>query len=150
MTGAAGTSSPFWRRDYEKLSVRRQRVENRLSRERTRNARLAFAGFVVMSVFLTVGVNRGLAPPGFGPDAVPVPPTGFAKTRTGSVLFSSFDGVICKQLQFDNDTGRMTGGKLVRCDEAEAAIRAQVDVAPVDVAPASPQRALSIRSAFTK
>ena len=148
MTGVAGTSSRYWRRDYEPLSVRRQRVENRLARERTRNARLAFAGFVVLSVVLTVGINNSAV---FGSQTTPdIPqPGAFSQNHTGSVLFSSFDGVICKQLQFDNDTGRLTGGKLVRCDEAQAAATAAAKAA-AETPPAGPQRALSIRSAFTK
>jgi len=148
MSGAAGTSLPYGRRQYDLLAQRRQRAEHRLSRERARNARLAFAGFVVLALGLTVGLNSGWTPAGFGPPRAGslAQPGSFAQTRTGSVLFSSFDGVICKQLQFDNETGRLTGAKLVRCDEARASA-----AGPDQAAPSLPQvRTLSIRDAFTK
>jgi hypothetical protein len=144
--GAVGTSLPYGRQEYDLLSLRRQRAETRLSRERTRNGRLAFAGFVVLGVVLTVGMNGGYALlPGLGPPlAVPIEPGSFAATHRGSVLFSSFDGVICKQFDFDNETGRLANGKLVRCDEAEAA-----NLGPADEPPPSPfGRTMSIRNAF--
>jgi len=119
---AAGRSLPYGRRDYDLLSLRRQRAETQLSRERARNGRLAFAGFVLLGLVLSVGMRGGYMLPGFGPPlAVPaLVPGSFAATHKGSVLFSSFDGVICKQFDFDNDTGRLANGKLVRCDEAQA------------------------------
>jgi hypothetical protein len=119
-----------------------------LSRERARNARLAFAGFALLGITLAVGLHTGWTPPGFGPPpAAPhYAPGSFADTHTGSILFSSFDGVLCKQLGFDNDTGRLTGGMLVRCDEAQAAT-----AGPAEVPAAGPQiRTQSLRDAFRK
>jgi hypothetical protein len=146
--GAAGTSLPYGRREYDLLSLRRQRAETRLSRERTRNGRLAFAGFVVLGVVLAVGMQGGYSLPGFGPPLAvsTIQPGSFAATHTGSVLFTSFDGVICKQFDFDNDTGRLAHGRLVRCDEAEAA-----GMTPADGPPTGPlNRTLSIRNAFAR
>ncbi len=148
VAGAVGTSLPYGRREYDLLSLRRQRTETRLSRERTRNGRLAFAGFVVLGVVLTVGMHGGYTLPGFGPPlaAPPIEPGSFAATHTGSVLFSSFDGVICKQFDFDNETGRLANGRLVRCDEAEAA-----NLGPADQPPPGPfGRTMSIRNAFPR
>ena len=140
-------SLPYGRREQDQLSLRRQRAEWRLSRERTRNGRLAFAGFVVLGLVLTLGIRGGYTLPGFGqPIAMPVEPGSFAATRTGSILFSSFDGVICKQFDFDNNTGHLTNAKLVRCDEAEAASSA----ATRDAAAGPYGRTLSIRNAFTR
>ena len=149
MTGPSGPSLAYGRqRDYDLLSQRRQRVESRLSRERTRNARLAFAGFVVLGVSLAIGVRNGWSPLDFGGriETDRVQPGSFAATHTGSLLFSSLDGVICKQVQFNNDTGQFSGGKLVRCDEAEAA--ASVPAEGLRAGPRS--RALSIRGAFSR
>jgi len=146
--GAAGTSLPFGRREYDLLSLRRERSETRLSRERTRNGRLAFAGFVVLGIVLTVGMHGGYTLPGFGPPLAvsTIQPGSFEATHRGSILFSSMDGVICKQFDFDNDTGRLANGRLVRCDEAEAA-----GMAPADGPPPGPMnRTLSIRSAFSR
>jgi len=144
--GAAGTSLPYGRREYDLLSLRRQRAETRLSRERSRNGRLAFAGFVVLGIVLAVGMQGGYPLPGFGPplSAPSIRPGSFAATHTGSILFSSFDGVICKQFDFENDTGRLANGRLVRCDEAEAA-----GMTPADGPQPGPlNRTLSIRNAF--
>jgi hypothetical protein len=146
--GAAGTPLPYGRRGYDLLSVRRQRAEARLSRERTRNGRLAFAGFVVLGVVLAVGMQGGYTLPGFGPPvaAPKLDPGSFAATHRGAVLFTSFDGVICKQFDFDNNTGRLAHGRLVRCDEAEAA-----NTGPSDEPPPGPfGRTTSIRNAFSR
>jgi hypothetical protein len=143
MTGSSGPSLTYGRRDYD-LSQRRQRVESRLSRERARNARLAFAGFVVLGLSLALGVRNGWSPLDFGAriDADRAQPGSFAATHTGSLLFSSLDGVICKEVLFNNDTGQFSGGKLVRCDEAEAAGSVPAE------GRGSRSRALSIRGAF--
>src|SRR5690349_10007867 len=104
-------------------------------------------GFVLLGIALTAGVHGGYRLPGFGPPlmAPTIPPGSFAATHTGSVLFSSFDGVICKQFDFDNDTGRLANARLVRCDEAEAG-----SVARSNEAPGGPLgRTTSIRAAFS-
>ena len=147
MSATVGSSLPYGRRQYDLLSIRRERAET-LSRERSRNARFAFVGFALLGITLAVGLQIGWTPPGFGPPlaAQPHAPGGFADTHTGSILFSSFDGVLCKQLRFDNDSGRVTGGKLVRCDEAQAAADG-----PVEIPAAGPQiRTQSLRDAFRK
>jgi hypothetical protein len=144
--GAAGTSLPYGRREFDLLTRRRQQAETRLSRERTRNGRLAFAGFVVLGVVLAVGLQSGYTLPGFGPPLAPpkLDPASFAATHTGAIMFSSFDGVICKQFDFENDTGRLTHGRLVRC-EAEAPSSA------ADAPLAGPfGRTMSIRNAFAR
>ena len=147
MAGTADSSLPYGRRQYDLPSIRRERAES-LARERSRNARLALAGFAVLGITLAVGLHTGWTPPGFGPPlAAPHHvPGSFADTHTGSILFSSFDGVLCKQLRFDNDSGRVTAGKLVRCDEAQAAT-----AGPAEVPAAGPQiRTQSLRDAFRK
>jgi hypothetical protein len=139
---------PYGRREYDLLSQRRQRAETRLSRERTRNGRLAFAGFVVLGLVLAVGIQGGYSLPGFGPPtaAPPLDPGSFAANHRGTVLFSSFDGVICKQFDFDNDTGGLAHGRLVRCDEAQAA-----NLGRADEPPSGPfGRTMSIRNAFPR
>jgi hypothetical protein len=147
MSGTAGSSLPYGRRQYDLLSIRRERAET-ASRERTRNGRLAFVGFALLGIMLAVGLQTGWTPPGFGPPLAPPRHASgsFADTHTGSIMFSSFDGVLCKQLQFDNDSGRVTGGKLVRCDEAQSAV-----AGPAEVPAAGAQiRTQSLRDAFRK
>jgi hypothetical protein len=147
MSGTAGSSLPYGRRQYDLLSIRRERAQS-ASRERTRNGRLALVGFALLGITLAVGLQTGWTPSGFGPPLATAhqAPGSFADTHTGSIMFSSFDGVLCKQMRFDNDSGRVTGGKLVRCDETEAAV-----AGPAEVPASGPQiRTQSLRDAFRK
>jgi hypothetical protein len=102
----------------------------------------------MLGIVLSVGMHGGYTLPGFGPPlaAPALAPGSFAETHTGSVLFSSFDGVICKQFDFDNETGRLANGKLVRCDESQTA-----PAWPSDGPRPGPYgRTLSIRAAFAR
>jgi hypothetical protein len=144
MTAASGGSQAAWRRDQQLLAQRRQQAEDRLARERARNSRIALAGFVSLAVVLGVGIHMGWAPAGLGARLSPPDADAkqFAETRTGHVRFTSLDGAICRELLFNNDTGKFSDGKLVRCDGAAA---------DAEAPPAEPSsRALSIRDGFMK
>jgi hypothetical protein len=55
-------------------------------------------------------------PRGFGAKAAPVPSAD--EVYTGSVLYVPDEGTICRQLLFDNRTGRMQDNGLVDCEQA--------------------------------
>ncbi len=110
-------ADPFERRDQQMLMRRRQRAEARLSRERKRNSRLAIAGFIGLAAALTFGIQTTLAPA-----AVPVPVTQldpadleFARTHVGYVLLTSVESAYCRELRFNNDSGRFSDGGRYRC-----------------------------------
>jgi hypothetical protein len=106
------------------LSQHRQRVELRQTRERTRNTRFAAACAAAFVLLLGFGLYTGWPPLGL----VTPPPTPadlrnreFEATRVGHVLLTTRDTDVCRQLQFHNDTGKFSGGQMVRCDDATTA-----------------------------
>jgi hypothetical protein len=148
MTGATGTSRALGRREHEQLSLRRQRAELRLSRERARNAHIALAGFVGLAILLGVGIKNGWMPMGAVTNlsSAAADARQFTETHTGHIRFTSDEGIICRELQFNNDTGQFNEGKPIRCDGAADSV-----APPPEAPPAAPStRALSIRDGFTK
>jgi hypothetical protein len=148
MVAAYGTSRALGRRDRELLSRRRQRAETRLSYERARNSRLALAGFAALATLLAVGIHTNWGPASVTIHLKPLDAETrrLVETRIGHVLFSSLDGVICRELQFNNDTGRFTNGKLIRCDDAG---EPDAPRASSSATAAEPQdRTLAIRDGF--
>jgi hypothetical protein len=117
MPAAFTAANALERRDQQLLFRRRERAEARLSRERKRNSRLAFAGFVAAAVAVTVGIQTTLAPA-----AVPVPVAQLdpadlelARTHVGYVLLTTDYSDYCRELRFDNDSGRFSDGGRYRC-----------------------------------
>jgi hypothetical protein len=123
MTAASGTSRPLERSERQ-VSARRRKAEGRAVRERSRNSRLALAGFIALAAVITLGVRTSWVPPFLktaeGPTAAPPADTAsrtHAESHIGRLFFNSLDGAICREMLFNNDTGRLTNEKQVRCDE---------------------------------
>jgi|SRR5689334_3037777 len=116
MRVAAFTPTPFERRDQQRLLRRRQRAESRLSRERKRNACMALGGFAAAAVVLGFGLYSSLAP-GAAPAPKPVDAdtAEFYRTRVGHLLLTSVESGYCRELRFDNNTGRVRDGGSYRC-----------------------------------
>jgi hypothetical protein len=147
MSVAVGQLRPHERRERKLLSSRRRTAEGRAARERTRNGRLAMVGFVALAAAITFGVRTSWAPP---PARVAMNAPGdaesrrFAQSRIGRLLFNSLDDAICREMQFNNDTGQFGNEKTMRCDEGEL----REDSANASLTDAR-ARADSIRSGFT-
>jgi hypothetical protein len=135
------------RRRERELVARRRKAEGRASRERSRNSRIAFACFVVLGAAIMFGVHTTWVPPEIKMtlNASTDPASRkFAENHIGRLFFDSLDGAICREMQFNNDNGRFSDERSMRCDDA----RLQESSAN------SPQtdaraRALSIRSGFS-
>jgi hypothetical protein len=132
------------------LSARRRTAEGSAARERARNARIALAGFIVLGAAITFGVRTTWEPPPVKITSMKVPTDAasrrFAENHVGRLFFDSVDSAVCREMQFNNDTGRLSNEKASRCDDAQ--------YRPEDVADA-PQtdartRAFSIRSSFSR
>lgn len=143
MTDIAAPLLVSGRRDLELLSQQRRKAELRLARERARNARLGIAGAAGFALLLVVGLHTAWEQP-IGP-ATAFEERGrqFAATRAGHVLLPTGDDETCRELTFQNDTGRFTQGRTVRCLDAISRTIDQVATDPNG-------RALSIRSSFAK
>jgi hypothetical protein len=145
MNAALGTL----RRRQRVSQARRRNAEGSAARERSRNARIALVGFVVLGAAITFGVQTTWQPAPIKITTMKVPTDAasrsFAQNHVGRLFFDSLDGAICREMQFSNDDGRMSDEKTLRCDEPQAR--------PEDVANA-PQtdaraRAFSIRGSFS-
>ncbi len=129
--------------------TRRRNAEGRAARERARNARIALVGFVLLGAAITFGVRTTFAPKPVKITTMRVPTDAdsrkFAENHQGRLFFDSLDGAICREMQFNNDTGRFSDDKTMRCDD--------VQTRPEDIANAPPTdaraRAFSIRSGFS-
>src|SRR6267142_4021566 len=144
MSSPFATSQSLARRDHSELTRRRQQAEARLSRERARNARLALVCYILLAAGLASGLYFGWLPGAFSGRLSPADAAArrFTETRTGQVLITSADGAVCRELKFNNDTGRFSEGKTISCDPPGDA---------EETPPAAPGgRALSIRDAFSK
>jgi len=143
MTEAVASSPVSGPRDLEFLSQQRRKAELRLARERARNARLGVASVAILAVLLIVGLQTGWVP--IGGRATPFEERGreFAATRVGHVLLPTDDDQTCRELAFQNETGKFTQGRMVRCADA---ISGTIDQVATD----ANGRALSIRAYFGK
>jgi hypothetical protein len=135
------------RQRERELLARRRKVEGRASRERSRNSRIALVCFVVLAAAITFGVRTTWVPPAI--KLTLNAPTDaasrrFAENHIGRLFFDSLDGAICREMQFNNDNGRFSEEKTMRCDDA----RFQEDSAKALETEAR-ARAVSIRSGFT-
>jgi hypothetical protein len=143
MTDAAAPSPVSSPRDLEQLSQQRRRAELRLARERVRNARLGVAAVAGLALLLAIGLQTGWVP--IGGQATPFEERAreFAATRIGHILLPTGDNQTCREIAFQNDTGKFGGGRTVRCVDA---ISSTIDQVAVD----ANGRALSIRTWFGK
>lgn len=134
------------RRRERELSTRRRKAEGRASRERRRNSHIALAGFVLLGAAITFGVRTTWtrAPIKITTMKLPMDAESrqFAENHLGRLFFDSLDGAICREMQFNNDTGRFSNERSMRCDEFEA----KADDAPQTEARA---RTFSLRSGFS-
>jgi hypothetical protein len=143
MNAALGTL----RRRERELLTRRRKAEGRASRERSRNSRIALACFVVLAGAIMFGVRTTWVSPAvkLSLNAATDPESRrFAENHIGRLFFDSLDGAICREMAFNNDNGRFSDDRTMRCDD----VRFQESSAN------SPQtdaraRALSIRSGFS-
>ncbi len=140
------------RRRQRVSATRRRSAEGTAARERARNARLALIGFILLGAAITFGVHTTWAP---APAPIKITsmkvPTDaasrkFAENHVGRLFFDSVDSAVCREMQFNNDNGRFTNDKTMRCDDAQFG-RAGVDDAPQTDARA---RAFSIRGSFSR
>jgi hypothetical protein len=148
MTVAYGTSRAYGRREQELLAARRRKVDGRVARERARNSRLALGGFIALALLMMLGIRTSWAPAvatglsmHVGTDLAS---RNFAQSHLGRLFLNSLDDAICREMQFNNDTGRFSNDRPVRCDEPET--REEPANAPVVDAR---NRGLSIRNGFT-
>jgi hypothetical protein len=121
MTDASSTPSPAtMRRDFELLSRQRRRAELRLGRERARNARYAIAGAVGFALVLGFGIQAVWNPTEqtFRPPPMDAKSKEFAATRTGSIVLPTRDEEHCREVKFQNETGKFSNGRTVRCEDA--------------------------------
>jgi hypothetical protein len=143
MTGFGDESGTSAREDHDLLARRRQEAEVRLARSRSRDARRALAGYLVLAALLGVGVHYGFAGFASAPQEERLSPAQlaakqFAQTRIGEVRFST--GSICHAIQFKNDTGQFLNDRVTRCDGADENV----------VVPPATARALAIREGFQR
>jgi hypothetical protein len=143
MNAAIGTL----RRRERELLARRRKAEGRASRERSRNSRVALACFAALAAAITFGVRTTWSPPAMklamniatDPDS-----RKFAENHIGRLFFDSLDGAICREMKFNNDNGRFSDERSMRCDESRLE----------EISTNAPQtdaraRAASIRSGFS-
>ena len=112
------------RRRQRVSHARRRNAEGRAARERIRNSRLALIGFVLLGAAITFGVRTTWAPAPIKITTMKIPTDAnsrsFAENHTGRLFFDSLDGAICREMQFNNDTGRFSNDKSMRCDDTQA------------------------------
>jgi hypothetical protein len=147
MNAALGTL----RRRERVLLARRRGAEGRASRERKRNSRLALVGFVLLGAAITFGVRTtwAPAPAPIKITAMKVPTDAdsrrFAENRNGRLFFDSLDGAICREMQFNNDTGRFSSDRSLYCDELHARQDESANGSQADAR----ARTFSLRSGFS-
>jgi hypothetical protein len=109
---------------HEQMLQRRREAKVRLSRERIKNLTRALMCCGILAAVLALGVFAGWVPlPGSPVVASRESPVNrladrFVETRTGQMLVPMLDGVFCRQVSFNNETGQLSGDKTVRCDDS--------------------------------
>ena len=135
------------RQRERELLARRRKAEGRASRERSRNSRIALACFVALAAAITFGVRTTWVHPAVKL-AMNAPTDAesrkFAENHIGRLFFDALDDAICREMKFNNDNGRFSDERSMRCDERR--FQESSATAPQTDARA---RALSIRSGFT-
>ena len=69
----------------------------------------------------------------------------FAENRMGRLFFDSVEGAVCREMQFNNDTGRFSNEKTMRCDDAQYRTEDIANAPQTDAR----ARAFSIRGSFS-
>jgi hypothetical protein len=149
----AGDSRITWasgRDQRELLERRRQEAEIRLARERARSSRRALMGFAVLAAVAGVGIHYGFTAFVAGPAEERLTPAQiaarqFIQSRTADVRFNALDGSMCREVKFNNDTGRFLDNRVTRCDRFDESV-----VSPPPVPQGPSDRALAIREGFQK
>lgn len=106
------------------LLRRRHDAKVRLSHEHIKNLIRALLCGGLLVALLVLGIFTGWVPlPGRPVVASHEAPVGrsadrFVETRTGQILIPTRDNVFCQQVLFNNETGRLSDGKTVRCQES--------------------------------
>ena len=120
-----GTSAALGvRLAHEQMLQRRREAKTRLSRERGQNLTRVLVCCGMLAALLALGIFTGWVPlPGPSvvasrESSVDRPADRFVETRTGQILIPARDGVFCQQALFNNETGLLSGDKIVRCDHA--------------------------------
>src|SRR5262249_41876193 len=116
MNAAIGTL----RRRERELLARRRKAEGRASRERSRNSRFSLVCFIGLAVAIMFGVRTTWVAPAVkltlnvatDPDS-----RRFAENHVGRLFFDSLDGAICREMRFNNDNGRFSDERSMRCDD---------------------------------
>ena len=147
MNVAFGLARPSARHERE-LQARRRKAEARAIRERARNSRIALVGFVVLASAITFGVRTSWeAQPIQLSMRLPADAESrkFAQNHMGRLFFDSLDGAICREMHFNNDDGRFSDDRTMRCDDAQGR---QEDIANAPMTDAR-VRAFSIRGSFS-
>jgi|SRR5579871_2814834 len=147
MNVAFGIAQPSARHERE-LQARRRKAEARATRERARNSRIALVGFFALAAVITFGVRTSWeAPPIQLSMKLPADAASrsFAQNHMGRLFFDSLDGAICREMRFNNDDGRFSDDRTMRCDDAAGR---QEDVANAPMTDAR-ARAFSIRGSFS-
>ena len=137
-------------RRRQRASQSRQRnAEGGAVRERNRNSRFALVCFVLLGAAITFGVRTSWAPKPIKITTMKLPADtesrAFAENHTGRLFFDSLDGAICREMKFNNDTGRFSNERSIRCDDSVAK-QDDLLTAPDTEARA---RASSLRSTFS-
>ncbi len=119
----------------EQKLQRRRDAKARLSRERSKNLIRALVCGAFVVALLVLGIVIGWVPlPGSPAVAAREPARErpvdqFVATRTGQILIPTGDES-CQQLFFNNESGLLSVGKVVRCREAmSASVSPQPDIA---------------------
>jgi hypothetical protein len=105
---------------HEQMLQRRREAKVRLSYERIKNLTRALICCGILAALLAFGIFTGWVPlPGAPVVASRESPADrFVETRTGQMLVPMLDGVFCRQVLFNNETGLLSGDKTVRCDKS--------------------------------
>jgi hypothetical protein len=138
------------RRRERQSSTRRRKAQGSAARERARNARFALAGFIVLGAAITFGVHTT-----WSPSPAPIKITSmkvstdgvsrkFAENHLGRLFFDSVEGAVCREVRFNNDTGRLSDERSMRCDEPQLRQENVADAPQTDAR----ARAFSIRGSF--
>ncbi len=118
MADAAASPPVLGRRELRLLSLQRRKTVRR-GRERTRHVALALAGVAGLAMLLGLAVNAGWVPTSMGAPPKPLDERTreFAATRVGRILVPTGDDEMCRELEFNNDTGKFRRSRMVRCQD---------------------------------
>jgi hypothetical protein len=148
MRGAFALSQLESRNSADLLAVQRRVARRRFSRDRSRTFRLSVVAFFVIAGLLGMGFKYGIVPKPVEAYLSPAQAAAkhFASTKTGEVRFTSYDGTVCREYQFNNANGKFTDGRIARCDGDNDTVTAPVDPQRID----GYGRVLSIRDGFKR